>query len=239
MIGAASAALLVGTALGLLPTVVATAAPVRPALASPVQQSIAAVVEQAGRRAVAARLQRGDADALLSELLARPVPSPAEAPLPVGVQITIPSVPQAAPEAAPQAPPAQVVGGTYVIQAGDTLSTIAQRVYGNPNYWYGLQQFNSHLIANANLIYPGQLISTPAAAQLPGYGGAVPSPSQPQTGQGLSANTYHTVQSGESLSSIAVFYYGNAAYYSNIYNANRTILSNANLIYTGQVLYIP
>jgi nucleoid-associated protein YgaU len=53
---------------------------------------------------------------------------------------------------------------------------------------------------------------------------------------------YYTVQSGDSLSSIALTQCGNASYenVSAIYYTNQAIIgTNPNLIYPGQVLYIP
>ena len=52
----------------------------------------------------------------------------------------------------------------------------------------------------------------------------------------------HTVQDGETLSHIALKYYGNAGekYYMHIYNANRMVIGDdPNLIKTGQELRIP
>ena len=50
----------------------------------------------------------------------------------------------------------------------------------------------------------------------------------------------HTVVKGETLSHIALHYYGNATKYDRIYAANRTMLKgNADRIYPGQVLIIP
>ncbi len=49
----------------------------------------------------------------------------------------------------------------------------------------------------------------------------------------------HTVESGESLSKIAKHYYGNAMKYNAIFEANRNILSNPDIIHPGQELVIP
>lgn len=53
-----------------------------------------------------------------------------------------------------------------------------------------------------------------------------------------SAETY-TVVSGDSLWAIAKRYYGDGSKYTEIFNANSSIISNASLIYPGQVLTIP
>ncbi|MBD0832806.1 LysM peptidoglycan-binding domain-containing protein [Aestuariibaculum sediminum] len=49
----------------------------------------------------------------------------------------------------------------------------------------------------------------------------------------------HTVKSGETLGKIAKHYYGNAAKYQAIFEANTDILKNPDLIHPGQELAIP
>lgn len=52
-------------------------------------------------------------------------------------------------------------------------------------------------------------------------------------------SAFHTVASGDSLSKIAKKYYGNAMRYPEIFEANKPMLKDPNLIYPGQVLRIP
>lgn len=49
----------------------------------------------------------------------------------------------------------------------------------------------------------------------------------------------YVVKRGDTLWAIAKKYYGNGAQYPKIYNANRNIIKNPNLIYPGQKLVIP
>ncbi len=49
----------------------------------------------------------------------------------------------------------------------------------------------------------------------------------------------HTVKSGESLSKIAGHYYGNMMKYTAIFEANKNILKNPDVIHPGQELVIP
>lgn len=49
----------------------------------------------------------------------------------------------------------------------------------------------------------------------------------------------HTVESGESLSKIANMYYGKPAEYTRIFEANRDILDDPNMIHPDQKLTIP
>lgn len=66
-----------------------------------------------------------------------------------------------------------------------------------------------------------------------------PNSSDKGGGSGASAGRSHLVVSGESLWAIAKKYYGNGAQYQKIYEANKDIISNPNLIYPGQKLVIP
>jgi nucleoid-associated protein YgaU len=56
---------------------------------------------------------------------------------------------------------------------------------------------------------------------------------QPSTGHS------YTVRKGDSLSKIAKREYGDAQQWHRIYNANRDIINDPNLIQPGQVLQIP
>lgn len=59
----------------------------------------------------------------------------------------------------------------------------------------------------------------------------LPPPAPPQ-------RTY-TIVSGDTLWAIAKRYYGNGALYTKIYEANKSIIKNPNLIYPGQKVVIP
>jgi nucleoid-associated protein YgaU len=50
---------------------------------------------------------------------------------------------------------------------------------------------------------------------------------------------YHEVQKGDTLSKIAEKYYGDASLYPTIFEANRDILNDPNVIKVGQKLRIP
>ena len=62
--------------------------------------------------------------------------------------------------------------------------------------------------------------------------------STPQSNPKATTKTY-VVKSGDTLWGIARTYYGNGAQYPKIFNANKNIISNPNLIYPGQKLVIP
>ncbi len=50
---------------------------------------------------------------------------------------------------------------TYTVVAGDSLSKIAKRAYGNANEWKRIYEANRHIIKNPDLIYPGQRALNP------------------------------------------------------------------------------
>lgn len=50
---------------------------------------------------------------------------------------------------------------------------------------------------------------------------------------------YYTIQKGDSLSKIAKNFYGNAMEYPKLFEANREVIKDPDLIYPGQVIRIP
>ena len=52
---------------------------------------------------------------------------------------------------------------TYTVVAGDTLSKIAQREYGDASKWRRIYEANKDTIKNPDLIYPGQTFTIPEA----------------------------------------------------------------------------
>jgi nucleoid-associated protein YgaU len=50
---------------------------------------------------------------------------------------------------------------TYTVVAGDTLSKIAKREYGDASKWHHIYEANKDTIKNPDLIYPGQTFKIP------------------------------------------------------------------------------
>jgi nucleoid-associated protein YgaU len=75
----------------------------------------------------------------------------------------------APPTAAPRTPSVEPTSGTsgseqsYTVVAGDTLSKIAKRFYGDANRWPRIHEANRDQITNPDLIYPGQTLRIPGA----------------------------------------------------------------------------
>jgi nucleoid-associated protein YgaU len=52
----------------------------------------------------------------------------------------------------------------YTVQAGDSLSKIAKREYGDANKWNAIFEANRDKIKNPDLIHPGQVLTLPPNA---------------------------------------------------------------------------
>ncbi len=118
-----------------------------------------------------------------------PQPPPAPA-LPPAVEVPTPSAPvtAAAPVPARKAPPAPAAekeairrlqteletaraqlesrkasqpGGIYQVQTGDTLESIANKIYGNPERWVDLYKANDDRILRGGDLIPGQRLILP------------------------------------------------------------------------------
>jgi LysM repeat protein len=50
---------------------------------------------------------------------------------------------------------------SYTVRPGDTLSSIAQRFYGNPADWRWLYQVNRSVVRDPNVIRPGEVLNVP------------------------------------------------------------------------------
>src|SRR5258708_1719851 len=133
---------------------------------------------------------------------------------------------------------------TYVVAAGDTLWSIAEKTTGSGYNWSVIAQANN-LSANPGLIFSGNKLVIPSSDKYIVKGGqnishsqAPPSPTQVQPTQNNTINTYeYTVQKGDTLWDIAVRAYADGYRWPEIAKAND--LANPSLIHSGNVLNIP
>jgi len=51
---------------------------------------------------------------------------------------------------------------SYTVEKGDSLSKIANRVYGKASLWTAIYEANRDHIKDPDLIYPGQVLRLPA-----------------------------------------------------------------------------
>jgi nucleoid-associated protein YgaU len=61
------------------------------------------------------------------------------------------------------APFGEVVTRTYTVVAGDSLSKIAKKIYGDAKRWKEIFEANKDKIKNPDLIHPGQVLRIPGA----------------------------------------------------------------------------
>lgn len=124
----------------------------------------------------------------------------------------------------------------YVVRAGDTLSAIALRFYGDVRYAPRIWDANYRVIgANPNAIFVGQRLT------LPGLTVQVARPATPLPARGpIAQRSNYTIQPRDFLRWISQRAYGNEMLWPEIYNANRRVLGpNPDLIYPGVTVYIP
>ena len=127
-----------------------------------------------------------------------------------------------APQPTPDPPTPPVTEGTttIIIQRGDTLSGLALRYHTTVSKLVELNQ-----IANPNLIYAGNTLIVPTSSS--GSGNA-------NGGDNTCSDEVYIVRSGDTLSGIAAQYHTTVTALANLNH-----ISNVNLIYTGQRLFIP
>jgi len=104
----------------------------------------------------------------------------------------------------------------HTVVAGDTLSKIARDQYGVLRLYDALFEANRPMLAHPDTIYPGQVLRIP--------------PVSPPV---------HIVAKAETLGVIAKHWYGSAAKYTAIFEANTDKLKDANSVDVGQALTIP
>ena len=65
----------------------------------------------------------------------------------------------------PQGGPGSIGARSYTVEKGDTLSAIAQRVYGKASHWQRIFEANRDTLDNPDRIFPGQVIVLPEIEQ--------------------------------------------------------------------------
>lgn len=112
----------------------------------------------------------------------------------------------------------------YIVEAGDTLSGIAQRAYNNSSqpYWQAIYLVNQYEIGNdPNLIRPEEPLYIPPIVSPPNL------------------NSFYIVQAGDTLWGIAQQAGGDGSQWQVIYRDNKNVIGNdPNLILPGQILFL-
>jgi LysM repeat protein len=111
----------------------------------------------------------------------------------------------------------------YVVKVGDTLSTIAQAIYGDSSKWQEMATLTS--IENANLVKPGDVVYYQLNEQTAAFALAYEGTPKEEM----------VVQKGDTLSSIAQRVYGHFGDWKSIWRQNAHI-SNPDQLEVGQTI---
>lgn len=119
---------------------------------------------------------------------------------------------------------------TYTVAAGDTLSKIALKMYGDRKFWRKIYADNKDVLKNPNRIYVGQKLTL--------YFDPDETQNQSDADSTVKANTY-VIKPGDTLWKIATKLYKKGYYWKNIYEANRKTIKSPEKIRVGQMIELP
>lgn len=112
----------------------------------------------------------------------------------------------------------------YSVKRGETLMQIAFKLYGDISKWKELKDLNSNLLGSSAQLRTGATLKYIAPAK--------PFKWNP-------SGTPHLIRTGETLGTISNSYYGSARKWKIIWENNKPMIKNPNLIYAGFTLYCP
>lgn len=131
----------------------------------------------------------------------------------------------------------------YVVQEGESLWSISEKLYKSGYNWVNLAQANN--ISNPSVIYKGMKLTVPSVTPIMVAQNVMPQPTtQAQKTQNgavpslnkISGDTY-TIQHGDDLWDISVRAYGDGYKWTEIARVNNIL--SPNLIHSGNILKIP
>ena len=114
-------------------------------------------------------------------------------------------------------PPLFLTNRAYTIRSRDTLSEIAEVFYGSTGSLNQIVEANRDIISDPDIIFPGQVLEIP----------------------NVSYPLMYRIRSDDTLSEIAAKFYGDDDFFDLILDANRSVISDPNLIFAGQEILIP
>ena len=129
----------------------------------------------------------------------------------------------------------------YLVQEYDSMWTIADQWFDDPTRWQEIARANPNI--NPDRLRVGQRLHLPAqkTAGPVGLNRAVAlKEARSAPAPGAARRTYHTVRSGDSLSTIAQKHYRSGSQWRAIYDANRSAIGwDPNRLKVGMRLVIP
>ena len=126
--------------------------------------------------------------------------------------------------------PAPAGERVYVVRPGDSLQAIASRTLGDANRWGRIAELNPGV--DPLRLQVGDRLRLPGGADTASAG------VQPARDP-AAAGSVHTVRAGDSLSVIALRYYGDSTRWRAIYEANRAVMDSPDDLGIGVRLRIP
>ena len=129
------------------------------------------------------------------------------------------------------APPPKVQ--FYIVKAGQTLSDVAEDVYGaaGRQEWRRIHEANKYKVPNAHIIWPGLKLRIPSLAK--------PKPTDAKRVLSLGGVRSYMVMPGDTLSEISSKKLGTATRWREILALNRDKLPNEFALRPGMVLKLP
>lgn len=112
----------------------------------------------------------------------------------------------------------------YVVKRGDTLGTIAAKIYGDKSHWKEIASLSS--LKNPSRIYPGDVVYYQLTQQTTSFASSYEN----------SARKEVTVQQGDTLATIAKRVLGNSQEWKAIWRQNDTV-DNPDKLKVGQTIY--
>ena len=145
----------------------------------------------------------------------------------------------------PATRPSSSVPRTHKVEAGETLSSIARTYYGQARYYLAIQKANPNL--DPKRIRPGMTINLPSAsevksnaAQDSGTSGSRSARSGDKRQAPVDSSKQYVVQSGDTLSHIALKLYGRRDKAEQLYIANKDVIGpDSGRLKIGMVLKLP
>jgi len=117
----------------------------------------------------------------------------------------------------------------YIVEKGDNLWKIAEKKYNNGYVWTKIAQENN--LKNASIIYVGQELKMPVVE-------TKIAATTNQTDNKITQGEYKVVRN-DNLWKIAVRAYGDGYKWTNIWQENKTLIKNPNLLEIGMMIKIP
>ncbi len=127
--------------------------------------------------------------------------------------------------------PEQVV---HYVDEGESLYDIAEKYYGDGNYWKRIHEANRDVIRKPSLLRPGVRLVIPnkaghIEARSPSRSSSPPAP----------AYREYRVKSGESLSKLAARHFGSIDDWRKLYELNEDRLDDPDKLAAGEVIRVP